>query len=326
MNPKVSVVVAVYNAEKSLSRCIDSLLAQTFNQFEVICVNDASTDNSQQIIDEYCKKDSRVRSIVHANNMNAGGAMNDGIKAAKGAYICLVDNDDWLDTRALELLIKESEEGVYDIVLTGLVQTFKNGDRRNIQNIPSNLNHDEMVEYGLIHGAPLLGSLIRKDLYINNNLFYPERRFYEDNPVHFTLLTCAHRIKSTGYFLYYYYQSEGSVTRSTNITKIQDRIYTNELFLHNVKRVGTYDKYEEYILISYVQLVCQTIRLLSRVSLQESLPLLDSEICKFSVITKKQIKQMQKKYINSVKFPRLSFVKNYISYHILRGVSCIRKH
>ncbi len=106
---KFSIIIPVYNVEKYLRKCLDSVMAQTYPSWEAICVNDGSTDNSLEILKEYASKDDRFK-IIHQSNLGVSEARNTGMRAAKGEYICFLDSDDWIDTSSLENL---------DIVLTG---------------------------------------------------------------------------------------------------------------------------------------------------------------------------------------------------------------
>ena len=103
MNPKVSVIVPVYRAEKYLRKCVESILAQTFRDFEVILVDDGSPDGSGAICDEYAKKDPRVR-VFHKENGGVSSARNKGIDEARGEWVTFVDADDWLPENALTAL------------------------------------------------------------------------------------------------------------------------------------------------------------------------------------------------------------------------------
>lgn len=104
-SPLVSVILAVYNGEKTIRACIDSVLNQTFGNIELICVNDQTPDNSQAIIDEYCSRDSRVRSITNERNIGLGATRNRGIREAKGSYIFHIDPDDTIPAKAIEALV-----------------------------------------------------------------------------------------------------------------------------------------------------------------------------------------------------------------------------
>lgn len=98
-----SIIVPVYNVEKYLVRCIESVINQTFKDFECILIDDGSLDNSGNICDEYSLKDSRIV-VVHQNNAGVSAARNTGLNIAKGEYICFCDSDDWLEDSLLEQL------------------------------------------------------------------------------------------------------------------------------------------------------------------------------------------------------------------------------
>ena len=103
MNPSISIIIPVYNVESYLERCVDSVLAQTFEDFEVILVNDGSTDNSPEICDEYLTVDNRIK-IIHKDNGGLSSARNSGLDIAKGRYIMFVDSDDWIERNMCQLL------------------------------------------------------------------------------------------------------------------------------------------------------------------------------------------------------------------------------
>ncbi|WP_299524526.1 glycosyltransferase family 2 protein [uncultured Methanobrevibacter sp.] len=104
--PQISVVLPVYNVEKYLKQCLDSLINQTFDDFEVICVNDGSTDSSLNILEEYASKDDRFR-IISQQNKGLSGARNTGMNYIKGNYLLFLDSDDWIEENALELLYNQ---------------------------------------------------------------------------------------------------------------------------------------------------------------------------------------------------------------------------
>ena len=102
--PKISIIVPVYNSEKYLKDCLDSCISQTLSDIEIICVDDCSTDNSLEILEEYKTKDSRVKVFYHETNKKQGTARNTGIKNAVGEYIWFIDSDDFIDKNACQLL------------------------------------------------------------------------------------------------------------------------------------------------------------------------------------------------------------------------------
>ena len=95
--PKISVIVPVYNVEKYLKECLDSIINQTFKDIEIICVNNGSTDSSCEILNEYAKNDNRIK-IINSENIGVGNARNLGLQAVTGEYISFVDSDDFLNT------------------------------------------------------------------------------------------------------------------------------------------------------------------------------------------------------------------------------------
>lgn len=117
----VSIIIPVYNVEKYLPRCLDSIINQTYTQLEIICVNDGSPDNSSAILEEYAKKDNRVK-IINQENKGLSGARNTGIEAATGEYIVFLDSDDWMDEEALEAAVAKAENA--DTVMWGYVREF----------------------------------------------------------------------------------------------------------------------------------------------------------------------------------------------------------
>ena len=114
--PEISIIVAVYNAEKTLKRCVDSLLAQTFAHFEVLLIDDGSTDNSGALCDHYAARDARCR-VMHQSNGGVASVRQKGIEEASGRYSIHVDADDWADPTMLANLYTEAERGNADIVL-----------------------------------------------------------------------------------------------------------------------------------------------------------------------------------------------------------------
>ena len=120
-NPLVSVIIPVYNAEKYIAKCINSLIEQTLQNFEVIVVNDGSTDNTPDILKELAKEDSRII-VINQSNQKQGAARNRGLEIAKGKYITFVDADDWLDLDYLERMYQAIIEDKADIAVSGLVR------------------------------------------------------------------------------------------------------------------------------------------------------------------------------------------------------------
>ncbi len=120
----VSVIIPVYNVEKYLPKCLDSVTGQTYTNLEIICVNDGSPDNSIKILETYAKKDSRVK-IITQKNEGLSGARNTGLKAATGDYTVFLDSDDWLDLETIDAAVCTAEKIDADVVMWGYVREFK---------------------------------------------------------------------------------------------------------------------------------------------------------------------------------------------------------
>ncbi len=131
--PKVSVIVPVYNTEEYLPRCVESIIAQTFTDFELILINDGSTDNSGKKCDDYAKKDSRII-VIHKKNGGVSSARNKGIDIAKGEWITFVDSDDWISSDFLSSFTYDADLMICGIELFGATHTKQIPDSQLLQN------------------------------------------------------------------------------------------------------------------------------------------------------------------------------------------------
>jgi len=125
-NIKVSVIIPVYNVEKYLRQCLDSVINQTLKDIEIICVNDGSTDNSLKILEEYASKDNRIK-VLNQKNSGAGAARNLGMGIAKGVYLSFIDADDFIDPKMYEILYNKIEQTKTDIVICNFQYVDKDG-------------------------------------------------------------------------------------------------------------------------------------------------------------------------------------------------------
>lgn len=147
---EVSIVIPVYNVEKYLNRCIESVINQTFSEIEVIVLNNGSTDNSLNMLKEYVKRDKRIR-IIDNDNIGVSEARNIGIMEAKGKYIVFVDSDDWIDSNMIEILYKNISINSCDLVMCTYVREFENHSKEKLFNLPEvNLYVDNEVKEQLL--------------------------------------------------------------------------------------------------------------------------------------------------------------------------------
>lgn len=123
LKPTISIIIPVYNVEKYLRQCLESLINQTYKEIEIICVNDESPDNSLEILNEYAKSDERIV-IVNKKNEGVSAARNAGLKVAKGEYIMFVDSDDWVDLQMCEMMYEAAKKENADSVMCSYVKEF----------------------------------------------------------------------------------------------------------------------------------------------------------------------------------------------------------
>ncbi|MGV8995271.1 MAG: glycosyltransferase family 2 protein [Flavobacterium sp.] len=207
----ISVIIPVYNAEKFLHKCLNSVLKQTYENFELILVNDGSKDNSLQICQEWSLKDSRVKTIDQ-KNQGPGAARNTGLVAANGDYICFLDSDDFIEDDLLATAIKSIEEFKYDMIIFGFnkltidgkrISTIKHkeADLRNVQQQQENL-----AELFLDGGCfAVWDKLFRKEFLIQNNIVFDLKKRGEDLAFMIKSYKCATSLKAISNILHNYH-------------------------------------------------------------------------------------------------------------------------
>ena len=182
MAPKVSVIVPVYNVEKYLPHCLDSLVNQTLKDIEIICVNDGSTDGSLAILQRYAAKDKRIK-IIDKENEGAEAARNNALDTASGTYIAFVDSDDWVENIYLEEQISLLEENNADMVECSYETVISDVSKRK-HNI-SRHTSDEVIEITsknfCFRNKILWNKLFKNALVQDYNLRFPLTRYFGDN-------------------------------------------------------------------------------------------------------------------------------------------------
>lgn len=238
MNPEISIIVPVYNVEKYLKRCIDSILNQSFTDFELILVDDGSTDNSGKIIDEYALKDKRIK-VIHKENGGQGSARNRGLDIAKGNYIGFVDSDDWIHKDMYKCMYQIINEDNTDIVQVGhnTVEEYTEDKRGNINDLNiiciDNII-EKLADCNSFEILPLIfpvNKLYKRRLW--NNLRFPEGKFAEDLRIIYKIYEITNNYKIIDFNFYNYYMSPNSSTRGEfNIKKLEDLEAWNEMLIY----------------------------------------------------------------------------------------------
>ena len=205
-SPKISVIVPVYKAEAYLHRCVDSLLAQTFQDFEVLLIDDGSPDRSGEICDEYARKDSRVR-VFHKENGGVSSARQYGMDHAKGEYTIHADPDDWVEPTMLEELYRKAKEEDADMVICDFYVDEKEGTHYQAQK-PSDLQAEKVCceLFHRLHGSTC-NKLVRRACFLRYEVRFPlELSYCEDLFVNACLLSHGIRVAYLPKAFYHYDQ------------------------------------------------------------------------------------------------------------------------
>lgn len=231
--PQISVIVPIYNMENLLKRALDSVLAQSFADWECLLIDDGSTDNSSQICDEYVKKDSRFR-VFHKKNGGVSSARQCGIDNALGTYTIHMDPDDWIDGEMLESLFYTAETNDADMVICDFMIENKSGSHYDCQK-PVSLHYFEIMKQLLLmklHGS-CCNKLIRRSCYVENKVFFPNQMImWED------LFVCCRLLQSNIKVVYlprpfYHYDrisNDASVVSSASRKKVESKKYLIDFF------------------------------------------------------------------------------------------------
>jgi glycosyltransferase involved in cell wall biosynthesis len=240
--PKISVIVPVFNTEKYLKRCLESIINQTYQEFEVVIVNDGSTDNSQKIIDEYIKKYPDKVKCINKKNGGLSSARNQGLKVATGDYIAFVDSDDYIDVELFERLLPYIERNI-DLVKFKLIKLDE--EYKELEKVDGPVFDEVTGQKGfnlLVFNDILLEPaciyLYKKTVFDNNNFKFLENTYHEDFGLIPIMLLYAKKMISIDFYGYYYVQANNSITRNEDYSKTVKS--ANDLLLH-------YDNMEKQI-------------------------------------------------------------------------------
>lgn len=224
---KISIVVPVYNVEKYIKKCMDSLLDQDFEDYEIIVVNDGTKDNSMDYVRQVYKKTNKIV-IYEQKNAGLSAARNSGIRLSRGKYILFCDSDDALEKDCLPRLYKEMEEKQLDVLLYDARMIEEDGttSKENPYN-RTNINDDMMS--GCETLATLLDSnsylasaclyIIKREVLITNKLFFEEGIFHEDELFTPVLLLNSNRVIHKNWLVYHRFIHEGSIMTGNNLAK-----------------------------------------------------------------------------------------------------------
>lgn len=230
---EVSIIVPVYNTDAFLRRCLDSIVNQTFDDIEIVVVNDGSTDNSAEIIAEYAARDSRIK-VITQDNQGLGAARNAGIRAASGTYLTCIDSDDVAKPQMVELLYATLLENDADISMCQLERVLYREDgsksilgKLSLPGADRVVTGAEALQMQLDMVSLVMGSacckLVKRSSHVDNDIWYPTKhRFSEDGVTCVRMYTSAGRVALLHEYLYEYVQTGESLTSSYSLKKADD--------------------------------------------------------------------------------------------------------
>lgn len=215
----VSVIVPVFNVQNYLRECIESIIAQTFQDFELILVDDGSTDSSGVICDEYAKKYTNIR-VIHKVNGGLADARNAGIKESNGKYICFIDSDDYIANDYIEFLYRYIKKNNSRISACGFCRVYEDGQielatRPNVEGI---FKGEEAQKYLCVwdyYGVSACNKMF--DIKLFHDILFPVGKNSEDSFVMYKIIEKAGAICYNSENKYFYRQRRGSITKSNNI-------------------------------------------------------------------------------------------------------------
>ena len=229
----ISVIVPVYKVEPWLGECVDSILGQTFRDFELILVDDGSPDNCPAICDEYARADSRVR-VIHKENGGLSSARNAGLDMARGEYISFVDSDDWIHPEMLETMVSKLRQTDSDMAICGVESVYTDGASPVAHPLTDAvLSQEEMVDNLATQAWYYIvawNKVYRRKIF--ETLRYPEGYIHEDAAVIHRVIGACWRFVLIETPFYFYRQTSGSIMRqdisiqrSDNLTALADRLH-----------------------------------------------------------------------------------------------------
>lgn len=302
--PAISVIVPVYNTEKYIEKCLESILNQTYNDIEIIVVNDGSTDNSEQIIKKYVGEFPEKIKYYKKSNGGLSDARNYGIEKANGEYLCFVDSDDYIDIKLFETLKPEIEKKVELIKYKAI-------------KVDSNYSKIEKVDgpvFETTNGQDAFNKLVFKDAFLENawlylyktdffksNKFkYAKDLYHEDFGLTPIVIIKANSVTSVDFYGYYYYQSDDSIMRTTDSKKAKKKAWDVLIHYDNMIKSLCSNNYSKLTIENMKQYYTNSILLKAKELDKDILNSYIKEIKSRKMISNikvKNIKQLVKKII-----------------------------
>ena len=236
--PTISVIVPVYKVEPYIRQCVESVLGQTYSNFELILVDDGSPDSCGSICDEYAEKDSRVR-VVHQKNAGLSAARNAGLDIAKGEYVTFIDSDDFVREEYLDSLYNAAKNSECKISICDY--TISTDEINSLSTIPAYTVADGLSFFREDHVLGVIACAKLYKAYLFDGIRFPVGKLHEDEAVTYKLLYRAGNIAVIPAKLYYYRQNENGIMRSKYSVKRLDGIAAIEEQCEFFKKINRKD-------------------------------------------------------------------------------------
>ena len=257
--PKASVIVPVYKVEEYLEKCVQSILAQTERDFELILVDDGSPDRCGALCDSLAQTDPRVR-VIHQENQGLGGARNTGIREARGDWLLLVDSDDWIEPKILEKAMEAGLREEADLVMFAFRTVDEQGRELGVfrEDMPKERGIGLQEHKEALLTAPCAwNKLYRRSFFQGTGLAYPPRVWYEDLRTTPKLMAKAGRMVFLDEVGYNYLQRQGSIMNSANLERNREILDAFDDLLPWFRKEGLFEAYRrelEYLAVFHVYL------------------------------------------------------------------------
>lgn len=246
-----SIIVPVYNVEKEIRKCLDSIKNQTYGDFEVLCVDDCGKDSSMDIVREYAQKDNRFKILTHEHNRGVSAARNTGLDNASGEYTMFVDSDDWLETNALEIIKDNFDKSKSEVIVFNIYNCYPDGkkeinDATNFKKTQALLTENNLNTFiGVVWNRAYKTSLIN-----DNHIRFPEGMIIEDSDFTFKISMHLKSVFIIEDVLYNYLRNrEGSYTTEDAVNnRIKDEITVISNCWKYAKSLGRERYYRKYFL------------------------------------------------------------------------------
>jgi len=312
--PKISIIIPVYNVEQYLRQCLDSIVNQTYNNLEIICVNDGSKDNSIDILNEYKQKDSRIK-IIDKQNEGVSVARNTGLLYASSDYVMFVDADDWLELNACEELVKYLEKNASDILIFSSWDCMadKKCPNYRVKKIEDIVYYNTEIDFAIFNMI-CFNKIYRLDFIKNTGVLFPPGLTSAEDHIFCNLLQFNNPICNFIPMTLYYHRRDNntSLTKTCNIVATDLIAYkilsSNELYKKQDK------KYQLQILHRF--LIAANWRK-NMYAGQKGEIQIDKDICEFlkyseTLFSKEDLKTL--KYYNNLKNLKIkNFIKKVFS-------------